>query len=355
MSRIQSYTSTDAVELAENVTPLVISVVVPVRNEKKFIARTLNELLQQDYPAEAFEIIVVDGESTDGTQAVAERFVARHSNVHLLSNPKKWSSAARNVGTDAAQGDVVVIVDGHCQFLDDQYLRNVETAFRRNDIDCLGRPQPLDVTDGSPFQQAIAIARASCLGHHPNSFIYSEQEQTVPAQSVAVAYRKSVFEIVGRFDEDFDACEDVEFNHRVDKAGLNCLLAPSIQLRYYPRSSLCRLFRQMARYGRGRVRLLRKHTDTLSVKSLVPAMFLFFLLVGVLVSSLIPPFRLAYLGVVGLYVSIIFGFSVVSAARGKQFRLVWLLPLIFATVHFGAGYGSLQEWIFGRSKMAPDR
>ena len=353
MSRTQSYISTDTIELAEDDTPLLfMSVVVPVRNEEEFIGRTLTGLLQQDYPAEAFEIIVVDGDSTDGTRRVIELFVSQHSNVQLRSNPRKWSSAARNVGIAAALGDVVIIVDGHCQFLDDQYLRNVETAFRRNNVDCLGRPQPLDVTDSNPLQQAIAIARASRLGHHPDSFIYSEQEQTVPAHSVAVAYRKSVFEIVGMFDEDFDACEDVEFNHRVDKAGLTCLLAPSIQLRYYPRSSLSRLFRQMARYGRGRVRLLNKHADTFSLKSLVPALFLFFLLAGALVTLWVPLFRLAYLGVVAFYVSVIFGFSIARAAKEKKVRLVWLLPMIFATVHFGAGYGSLQELIFGKPKIA---
>ena len=109
--------------------------------------------------------------------------------------------------------------------------------------------------EASALQKAIAAARASWLGHHPDSFVYSSQEQFVPAKSVAVAYRRSVFDMVGLFDESFDTCEDVELNHRIDRAGLRCYFTPKIAIRYSPRLSLRALFLQMARYGRGRVRI----------------------------------------------------------------------------------------------------
>ena len=60
---------------------------------------------------------------------------------------------------------------------------------------------------------------------------------------MAVAYRREVFEAVGTFDERFDACEDVEFNHRVDRAGLKCFFTPRVALRYHPRTSLAGLVR----------------------------------------------------------------------------------------------------------------
>src|SRR5207244_2168104 len=103
-----------------------------------------------------------------------------------------------------------------------------------------------DVGGATLLQRAIATARASRLGHHPASYIYSNVEQFVPPQSVAIAYRREVFERVGWFDETFDACEDVEFNHRVAKAGLRCWLTPRVQVRYQPRGSLGELFVQMA-------------------------------------------------------------------------------------------------------------
>src|SRR5262245_38954230 len=239
-----------------------LSVIVPVRNEQEFIADTLAQLLGQDYPRDRFEVLVADGRSTDDTRERVAAIAAEHPQVRLLDNPRRWSSAGRNVAIRAARGDIVVLVDGHCQLNNPRYLADLADAFARSGADCVGRPQPLDVTGASPLQRAIAAARGSLLGHHPASFIYSGREQFVPPQSVAVAYRREVFERVGLFDERFDACEDVELNHRVDRAGLRCFFTPAVAARYVPRASLRGLFRQMARYGRGRVRLARKHPET---------------------------------------------------------------------------------------------
>src|SRR5207237_10539705 len=117
----------------------------------------------------------------------------------------------------------------------------------------------------TPLQRAAAPAVSPWLGHNPSSHIYSSREGFVRPQSVAVAYRRAVFSAVGLFDEAFDACEDVEFNHRVEKAGFSCFFAPQSRVFYHPRASLRGLFRQMVRYGRGRVRLLRKHRETMTL------------------------------------------------------------------------------------------
>jgi len=70
------------------------------------------------------------------------------------------------------------------------------------------------------LQRAIAAARSSRLGHHPDSFIYSSDEQFVPAESVAVAYRRSVFEKVGLFNNDFHICADRDFFTRTALASV---------------------------------------------------------------------------------------------------------------------------------------
>jgi len=109
--------------------PLFITVVVPVRNEAESIERTLLQLASQDYNPDRFEILVVDGESTDGTFRLVEDFARKHSNVRLLSNPRRLSSAARNIGITHARGDVLLVVDGHCEIPDDQMLKHLAQAF----------------------------------------------------------------------------------------------------------------------------------------------------------------------------------------------------------------------------------
>jgi succinoglycan biosynthesis protein ExoA len=326
-----------------------VSVIVPVRNEAAFLGQTLGQLLSQRYDPNRFEILVADGESTDQTREVVEALQEEYPNLRLLRNPQRWSSAGRNAAVRAARGDLIVLVDGHCELEGPNYLADLVEAFRRSGADCVGRPQPLDVTDATVLQEAIAAARASRLGHHPDSHIWSDREGFVPPQSVAVAYRREVFERVGLFDETFDACEDVEFNERVARAGLRCFFTPRVRVRYHPRGTLGGLFRQLVRYGRGRIRLSRKHPGTLSPQSLAPAAFLAGVALGPLVCLLLPLWW-AYFGVLGVYASTVLLVSVAVTLQRRRPGLLPLLPLVFLTVHAGAGWGLLREALAGRDR-----
>jgi succinoglycan biosynthesis protein ExoA len=328
-----------------------ISVVVPARNEAAHLAATLEQLLAQDYPGERFEVLVADGCSSDSTPEIVRRLMSRHHNLRLLGNPGRLSSAGRNRAIEAARGDLVVVIDGHCDLQNPHYLRHLAEAFDRSGADCVGRPQPLDVSQATPLQRAIAAARSSRLGHQPESHIYSGAEGFVPPQSVAVAYRRSVFEKVGLFDETFDACEDVEFNHRVDRAGLRCFFTPRVKVYYHPRDSLTGLFRQLARYGQGRVRLLRKHPETFSVPCLVPGAFLLGLLLGPVLGLLSSWLLLVDAGVVGLYALAVAVACAGCVARTRDWQMLPWLPLVFVAIHLGAGWGILTELLAGGPRL----
>ena len=322
-----------------------VSVIVPVRNEAAFITKTLCQLLDQDYDRSRFEVIVADGESTDATTDHVRTLQGRYPNLHLVTNPGRWSSAGRNVALEVSRGEIVVLVDGHCEVENCRYLSDLVDAFERSGADCIGRPQPQDVSRATPLQRTIAAARASRLGHHPESFIYSSEERFVRPQSVAIAYRREVFEAVGTFDERFDACEDVEFNHRVDRAGLKCFFTPRVALHYYPRTSLRGLARQMVRYGRGRVRLLRKHPETFTPLGFVPALFVLGLLVGPLLACFSSLLALLYFGALGLYGVAVTCTSFAIAWRERDWRMLPWAPVVFLAIHAGAGTGILLEWL----------
>ncbi|NLF06497.1 MAG: glycosyltransferase family 2 protein, partial [Pirellulaceae bacterium] len=318
---------------------MFITVVMPVRNEARFIEQTLLQLVEQDYDPARFEVVVVDGESSDGTPQLVSRFAERHENVRIYSNPKRLGSAARNVALRHARGDVVVIIDGHCELTDRGYLGRLASAFERSGADCVGRPQPLDISGATLLQRAIAAARSSPLGHHPDSFVYSSAEQFAPAASVAVAYRREVFDRLGPFDERFDACEDYEFNHRVDRAGLSCFFTPDATVRYAPRATLAALFRQLLRYGRGRIRLWRKHPDSFSPGIVPPPLFVAGLLAGLPLS-----FAAGWLAAIYLAALLLYSVTVLAAAASIAIRRrspALLLPLlaVFPTIHIGAGTG----------------
>ena len=330
-----------------------ISVIVPVRNESAFIADTLQQLLDQRYDAARFEVLVADGCSTDDTRTIVAAMQTRYAHLRLLDNPRQWSSAGRNAAVRAARGDIVLLIDGHCQLKNPYYLQNVADAFSESGADCLGRPQPLDVTGANWIQRAIAAARASRLGHHPASHVYSGHSGFVSPQSVAVAYRRNVFDTIGLFDERFDACEDVEFNHRVAKAGLTCWFTPRVLVHYHPRENLTGLFGQMVRYGQGRARLLRKHPETFSLPGLLPAALLAGVAAGPLLACWSSQLALLVASVLGIYGVTLLLFSIALCVREREARLLPLLPLVFLTIHVGAGAGMWCELLLGPSPV-PD-
>lgn len=328
-----------------------ITVVMPVRNESRFIADTIVQLLRQDFPAKCYEIIVVDGMSDDGTREIITEIAQQHPQVRLLDNPARGSSAGRNIGFKNGKGNIVLVVDGHCYIPDNQLLRNIVDCFERSGADCLGRPQPLDPPGLTVFQKAVALARGSRLGHGGDSLIYDEFEGFASPVSNGAAYRREVFEKVGYVDENFDACEDVEFNYRVEEAGLTCYTSPKLTVRYYPRENLQRLLQQMVRYGEGRFRFIKKHREALTINQLIPVGFVFGLVLFVVlalwsqVSSLwsltvshwpIVPNLLTV--VYGFYALIITSESVCIAAKNGRHYLLRLL-LIFFVIHFGLGWG----------------
>jgi len=327
-----------------------VSVLMPVRNEERFIAPTLLQLLEQRYNPDCFEVLVADGGSTDATREIVANLQRQYRNLHLLANPGGWSSSGRNVALGSARGELVVLVDGHCEIDNPDYLAELADAFRRSGAACVGRPQPLDVSEATCLQQAIAAARASRLGHHPASRIYTAREGFVPPESVAVAYRREVFATVGLFDESFDACEDVEFNHRVARAGLSCWFAPRVKVHYHPRASLGGLARQMIRYGRGRVRLLRKHPETFTGPGFLPAAFVAGLALGPLAALAWPLLFVVYVGVLGLYAGVVLLFSLALSLRHGRPGWLLLLPGVFLTIHLGAGIGILSEMLRRRDR-----
>lgn len=330
--------------------PPLISIVIPVRNEQAHLGRVLKDLLEQQYPPERYEILVADGQSTDGTaQIVEEAARASQVRIRLLTNPRQLSSSGRNVGVRGSSGEIVIFIDGHCRIPSKTFLSDAATIFAKTDAHCLCRPQPLNVRGNSSFQAVLANARATVLGHGRDSTIYNtDLEGFVNPSSAGAMYRRAVFERVGYYDESFDAAEDVEFNHRVFKAGLRSYISPRLAVLYEPRSTFRALWRQMMRYGRGRLRLIEKHRDAFSFAQPMPAIFLLWLVIGALGSLISPAFRLVFASSLAIYAGALLYFSIGMALRHGLLHLL-LGPPVYLVIHLGLGAGFLAGALDARS------
>ena len=332
-----------------------VSVIVPVLNEEAHLSALLDDLLAQEFPSGSYEIVVVDGGSRDRTRELVEGYRSRPGcPISLLSNPQRLSSAGRNLGVRNSRGELIVFIDGHCRVPNRRLLWNTVQVLQRTGAHCLCRPQPLTVEGNTWFQNVVAQVRSTVLAHGRGSTIYlNNYEGSVEPTSSGAVYRRSVFNRVGLYDEQFDACEDLEFNYRVHRAKLRSYFDSRLAVCYRPRPSLLGLLKQTLRYGRGRFRFMRKHPVATTWSQLAPALFLAWLVVAGLAAWGWPLMRWVFAVPLVAY-----GLLVLSVSAWLAFRQGWryllVAPWVYLTIHLGFGGGFWLEgggFLLGRRPL----
>ncbi len=314
--------------LTEQSAPLV-TIILPVRNEGRYIAACLDAVCAQDYAA--LEIVVVDGISDDDTRALVAARVHADLRVRMVDNPEQSAAAAMNRGLRAAHGDIIIRVDGHAVIARD-YVRQCVALLAEMPVDCVGGPIH---TIGTTW---IALAQSSPFGVGSAVFRYAHTGQFVDTLAFG-AYCREVFQSIGGFDETLVRNQDDEFNLRLIRSGGKIWLDPRIHSEYYSRTSLRGLWQQYFEYGFWKVRVIQKHRRPASARHLVPALFVF-VLGASLVASALTENPLWLLVVVVPYVLVSFVISAWLAQR-SSWRYVFLLPLAFGAMHLAYGLGFL--------------
>ena len=314
----------------------LVSLVLPIRNEARYIESGLGAIDAQTYPRDRIEIIVVDGGSTDGTLEVITRRMSTDSRIRLLGGPGVNTPAAMRIGAEAASGDIIVKVDGHGS-LNDRFVEVAVGALSADPrLGCVGGLiRPLATTN---VERAIAIARFSRIGVGRGVYTLSRRAQETDTVQCG-AYRRQALDDAGGFDPDMAYGEDEELNHRVRRAGWRILLHPAMQFSYHVRPTLDALFRQYFRYGRARVAVVRKHPSFFKLKHAVPAA----LVLGLGTSVVLVPFRgwLVGLALWGGYIAFVL-FGAIILAVQHRFARPELVAASLVALHAGYGLGTLR-------------
>lgn len=314
-----------------------VTVIVPERNEEKFITRCLESILQQDYGPEYFEVVVVDGISTDKTCEIVQHLQGQHDNLHLLENPRRIVPTALNLGLQRAQGEIIIRVDGHATIAPDYISRCVE-KLEETKADCVGGP--INSISENADGRAIALAMSSKFGVGNSRFRVSDGYEGYVDTLAFGAYKRSVFERIGFFEEELVRCQDDEFNYRLLKHGGKIFMTPKISSCYFPRTNLKKLWRQYYEYGVWKIRVLQKHPSVMQPRQFVPPLFVLALTLLAGFSIFALPIRLALAGVLALY-----GMTAVTCAMSLwwsnencAFRV---LLAAFPILHLSYGAGFL--------------
>jgi GT2 family glycosyltransferase len=344
-------------EPAQEIEPFV-SVILPVRNEAAWIARSLGAVLTQRYPADRMDIVLVDGGSDDDTLGIV-RSLSGAERVRILTNPRRNQAAGMNIGIGAVRGAIVVRVDGHTVIAPDYVSACVAALAATGAAAIGGRMDPVGLT---PTGQAIALATTSAFGT-PAAFHTSQVARFTDTVYMG-AWPRAVFDRVGLFDESLPPNEDYELNYRIRRLGGSVYLSPAIRSNYYGRQTLGALARQYFGYGQGKARMLKRHPTSLRPRQLVAPGFVAALALGALFAPRHSPLRTLWLLMLAAYAALNLGFSARLAHRAlhtprerrqsaegasvgagwarwrQRWRALWRLPVVFLTLHlcWGAGF-----------------
>jgi succinoglycan biosynthesis protein ExoA len=254
-------------------------IVVPTLNEAAHIADLLEGLLVEADAMDA-RIVVADGGSRDGTQAIVARIAEGERRVTLLHNPKRIQSAAMNLAV-AEYGDgvtYVIRIDAHGRYPAD-YCRVLVAEAERLGVDSV--VVPMTTVGQGAFQRAVATAQNSLVGTGGSAHRTGKAAQQVDHGHHALM-RVGAYRAVGGYDESFRFNEDAELDYRLGQAGYRVWLTDATSMTYFPRSSASGLFKQYFGYGGGRARNILKHRMRPRLRQMLPLVILPAVLLAVL-------------------------------------------------------------------------
>ena len=321
--------------------PPQVSLIIPTRNEEKYISQTIESLLQQDYPLSALEIMFVDGMSTDRTREVIRGYMERYPLIRLIDNPRRFTNHAFNLGIQHSRGEIIVIMGAHTRY-STNYVSVLARHLSPGKEYCAG--SVAETIPGKNTFAAKSIARAiSCRFGVGNSYMRIGVAQPVYTDTAScTGYRREVFEKVGLFQENLTYSQDMEFHIRLKRAGYRVLLLPEITSFYHSRPDLKSFIKHNFRNGLW-VILPFRHTDIIpiSFRHLVPLAFILSLLGSVLLTVISTTFLWLFGSIISIYLVTALYFSGKIALEEKDFRFLFMMPVIFLLLHLVYGLGSL--------------
>jgi glycosyltransferase involved in cell wall biosynthesis len=315
-----------------------VSIIIPCRNEAKFIDKCLNSVFSFDPVQGGMEVIVVDGMSDDGTRDILSKWMNNHPGLRVLDNPRRIVPTAMNIGLKAAKGDWIVRLDAHADYPKD-YLRLCLETSQHTGVENVGGVFKTLARDDSA--QAMLVQALTTHRFGVGNANYRLNTSEGPADTVPYGcYRRDVFNRIGLYDERLVRNQDYEFNRRLLRTGGRIWLDPKIQVYYYNQGTILGLLRQAFFTAQWITYMWYIAPYALSLRHLIPALFVLSLIGSTLLSFFYPFGVLLFLSIISVY-----GISalVASIQQGCHYGM-WMaliLPFLFLIYHISYGMGIL--------------
>lgn len=311
----------------------LVSFIIPTMNEESTIQECINSLLQQNYPSECIEILVIDGGSTDKTHDILNSYGDR---IWWTSDPSLNKPQARNLGLQQAHGEYIFNYNGHVVAREDLVSTVINKFANRPDVDAVGYSNLTMNTDklgkkiGQLYQGIMAGGGTDTFKQNA---IY--QFDKIVDHVPFVCYKKHVVDAVGWFDNSLQYGQDHNYNIRLNKQGYKLLYTSDTVVYHQKPTSLKKLFFKMFYYGRARAKLMRKHKSRKNIIYLIPL----FILSWAVFLSVITLVGFAHLDIFLSFVLLYLFGCIVSAAVVNADVLLGLV--VYPIIHISYALGLL--------------
>ena len=319
-----------------------VTVGIIAYNEHDYLPLLLEDIRNQTYPKKNMEIILVDGNSSDDTLVIMNRFKTEHESdfsvVTVLTNMKRTQPSGWNVVINHSRMEVLIKIDAHAR-IPENFVEKSMACINSGEFVC-GGPRENIIDGENAWKHMILDAEQSIFGSGMAIYRRKTQEKK-PVKSVFHgAYRREVFEKVGLFDERLIRTEDNELHYRMRKAGYTICYDPEILSFFHTRNSLKKMIKQKYSNGYWIGKTLFVCPGCISLFHLMPLFFVMALLVcGVLTAWGV---YIPLLVLMGVYCLANLFTSLTTFIQSKKKSIVYLvLPLVFFLLHTGYGMGTV--------------
>lgn len=326
---------------------MFVTAVIPCRNEERFIGKCLDSLVAMDYQKDHLEVLVVDGMSEDDTRSIVGEFVKTYDFVKLIDNPKRILASAWNIGIAHGRGDVIMALNAHVVFEPNYVATCVSLLEEYPEADYIGGVVKTYPQDDTMFGRAAARVLSHPFGVGKSRFRIGTETREWSDTAAFGGYRRTLFDEVGLFNEELVRSQDMEFHRRLKSAGKRTLLAPDLVSHYYTRSTLTEYLKFCLINGFWATYPLRFAPDVVSLRHVVPAIFVASVAILAAVSRQTGSLTWLLLAVGGSYLVLNVLASANAAHEAKRVSYYFLMPAAFLSLHTLYGVGSLMGLLKG--------
>ncbi|MDO8435965.1 MAG: glycosyltransferase family 2 protein [bacterium] len=321
-----------------------ISIIIPCRNEEKYIGKCLESITLQDYPKEKMEVFVINGASEDKTGKIIQDYARKYPYIKILENPKRYTPFGLNIGLKEAKGEVIARMDSHAGYEKDYVSKCVKHLLESGADNVGGVIKTLPARD-TISAKAVALVLSHPFGAAGSYFRIGSKEPKYVDTVFGGCYKRDVFDKIGFFNEKLLRSQDIEFNQRLKNAGGKIFLAPEIKAIYYPQPDFSRFLKHNFFDGVWTIYPLKFGVKIFSWRHLIPLLFVLTLLICGILGVFLPLFSNLFFLILKIYFLASVIFSLQIAFKEKNIKLFFFLPIAFASRHFGYGLGSLYALI----------